>query len=201
MSLSLRAYPAQLIETHVFAGGSWVVLRPVRPEDEPMIAALLAGLSTDSRYQRHFAFGTGPDLALLARMRGADYTQILGLVAVTVENGLETIIGLAEYAALGDNAEFAMVVADHWQRRGLGARMLDALIRCAESAGIAELYGHTMATNRGMAGLARRLGFSISRGDDASVLRLSLQLPHDDERVAATHFAGLGPSSFSGATA
>lgn len=192
MSLPLRAYPAQFIASHALDGGAWAVLRPVRAEDRPMIAALLTGLSPVSRYQRHFSHGVAADLALIERLAGADYEHVLGLLAVTVEDGVETAVGLAEYAATGDEAEFALLIADRWQRRGLGSRLLAALADCAAAAGVREISGYALAVNTGVQKLALRQGFRIERTADATVLRLVRSL--DADARASVMTAGHWPA-------
>jgi acetyltransferase len=91
----------------------------------------------------------------------------------------ETIIGVARYAidSSGEACEFAIVIADAWQRRGIGKRMLVKLIDVARKRGLKRMYGDTLATNEGMLRLLRRLGFSLQRHpEDATLTRAVLAL-------------------------
>lgn len=100
------------------------------------------------------------------------------LVAFAREAGATRIVGLAQSASDDDGGcEFALVIADDWQGRGLGAWMLKALIDKADAAGIAQIRGEVLRENRAMLGLARRLGFSGSPSPlDANALRITREL-------------------------
>jgi acetyltransferase len=133
----------------------------------------------------------------LRRMVEIDYRREMALVATTELDGEERILAVARYvrdaadgAALdgGDDglvpaAEFAIVVTDAWQRRGIGELILQRLRQVAVDAGVRHLAGLTLATNRPMISLARRLGFEISHEhDDWTVKRVTWRVP--DESVA-----------------
>ncbi|MBA3477067.1 MAG: GNAT family N-acetyltransferase [Lautropia sp.] len=107
----------------------------------------------------------------------------MALVAVTGVGTDERELGIARYVRadaggasqgpLAKGAEFAIVVADAWQRRGIGDLLLQCLRNAAIIAGVTELGGITLATNSGMIRLARRLGFEISpEPDDWTVRRI-----------------------------
>ena len=88
-------------------------------------------------------------------------------------------MGVARYVKDADRAgaEFALVVADAWQRRGVGTLLLETLLQHARAAGIERLHGITLATNQGMQDLARKFGF-VQTGDaqDATVRLLERAL-------------------------
>jgi acetyltransferase len=77
----------------------------------------------------------------------------------------------------GESCEFALVVADEWQRRGLGRRMMTLLIEVARARGLQEMIGHVLAENRGMLGLSESLGFvTMPSSEGPEMRRVSLAL-------------------------
>jgi acetyltransferase len=101
----------------------------------------------------------------------------MALAATAMLDG-ETLIGVARYVLERNNesAEFAIVVADSWHGRGIGSRLLAKLIDVARRRGLKRLYGDILATNRPMLELARKLGFTLGRHEDATLTRASLDL-------------------------
>lgn len=77
----------------------------------------------------------------------------------------------------GESCEFAIVIADEWQRKGLGRRMMSALVDVARSRGLREMMGHILAHNHGMLALCAKLGFSIAdSSEDRGIKRVALAL-------------------------
>jgi acetyltransferase len=107
-----------------------------------------------------------------------DYSRDMALAATTMLGGGETLIGVARYVRDRDNqaAEFALVVADSWQGRGIGRRLLAKLIEAARRRGVQRLYGDILAINRPMLELARKLGFELGRHEDPTITRAVLDL-------------------------
>ena len=106
-----------------------------------------------------------------------DFSRDMALAATAMLDG-ETLLGVARYVRDrdGDDAEFALVIADAWQGRGIGRRLLAKLIDAARGRGVRRLYGDILATNRPRLELARKLGFELGRHDDATITRASLDL-------------------------
>jgi GNAT superfamily N-acetyltransferase len=186
-------YPQHLAAEHRLADGFGLRIRPISPLDRRRHWRFLCSLSLQTRYQRLLsARGLLP--GELQRMVEIDYLREMALVAVADFDGEERELGVARYvredaddpgAALATAAEFAIVVADAWQRRGIGALLLHRLRQVAEDAGIRQLAGLTLATNTRMIKLARRMGFEISREpDDWTVKRLTWRQPLDDNGMA-----------------
>jgi len=171
-------YPAHLVASRRLPEGSSIVIRPIRPEDEAIEWAFIRGLSQDSAYNRLLSARklTPEEIRQLTRI---DYEREMAFIAVAVDAGIERVLGDARYVrdADGRGAEFAIVVADAWQRRGAGTLLLNALLAHARAAGIERLHGITLATNEVMHGLARKLGF-VRKLDpqDASVRQLEKAL-------------------------
>jgi len=106
-----------------------------------------------------------------------DYSRDMALAATAMLEG-ETLIGVARYVLDKNNesAEFAIVVADSWQGRGIGNRLLAKLIDVARRRAVERLSGDILAINRPMLGLVRKLGFTLERNEDPTLTRASLEL-------------------------
>jgi acetyltransferase len=102
----------------------------------------------------------------------------MALAATTMLGGKETLIGVARYVLDRNNhsAEFAIVVADAWQGRGIGKRLLAELVDVARRRGLKQLYGDILGTNRPMLELVRKLDFKLSRHADPVLTRATLEL-------------------------
>jgi len=154
-----QRYPAHLVASRRLADGTAIVLRPIQPEDDAIERAFIGGLSSDTRYNRLLGARklTPEEIRRLTRI---DYAQEMAFVAVTGQGAQVRLLGVARYVRdAGAAAEFAVVVADAWQRKGIGTVLLNALRRHAHAAGIVRLHGITLATNQAMQQLARKLGF------------------------------------------
>jgi acetyltransferase len=164
-------------------GGAWI--RPVRPADAKALQDFVRRLSDHSRYLRFFRPLRALPPGLLQRLIEADGATAQVLVAVSGEAIGARIVGLAQTALEDDHSgEFALVVADDWQGRGLGRRLLEALLGAAQAAGAERIWGDVMIENRAMLGLARSLGFSVSRSPlDATARRVRRTLEGSLRRV------------------
>lgn len=171
--------PDELTESFQPVIGAAVTLRPLRPEDVDIETAFVEGLSAESRASRLLGGAIKVTLEYIQRLTQVDYARDMALAASVMLEGHETLIGVARYARDrdGGSCEFALVVADAWQRRGIGARLLQKLVAVARARGVTSLYGDTRATNRPMLELARKLGFKPGRHPDESHLtRVTLAL-------------------------
>jgi acetyltransferase len=110
---------------------------------------------------------------MLARFTQIDYDREMAFVAVREEGGGETEIAVARYVTNpdGETCEFAIAVADSWQCKGLGRRMLELLVEVARARGLKAMVGHVLAANQPMLALCGKLGFSISNHPEDMVLK------------------------------
>jgi acetyltransferase len=99
----------------------------------------------------------------------------MAIAATTMLDG-ETLIGVARYVRDQDAAEFAIVVADAWQGRGIGTRLLTKLMDVARRRGLKHLYGDILGMNRPMLELMRKLGFRLERHEDPTLTRAWFKL-------------------------
>jgi acetyltransferase len=116
---------------------------------------------------------------MLARFTQIDYDREMAFVATLDQDGAEREVGVVRYVTNpdGESCEFALVVADEWQHRGLGRRMMTLLIDVARTRGLREMNGHVLADNRSMLTLCQSLGFeSTESSEGPQVRRVSLAL-------------------------
>jgi len=145
------------------ARGAKVTIRAIAADDGPELDAFVRRLSARSRYLRFFSAISGLAPAQLERFLHLDPRRGLALVAESDAHGGCIIVAEAR-CVLEDgtgSAEFAIAVADEFQRQGLGTELLRALESYASAAGVRRLFGEIKADNAGMLTFVRRLGFRI----------------------------------------
>ena len=171
-------YPSHLIETIRLHDGARLTIRPIRSSDYRLELDFIRGLSARSAYQRLLS-PRKLRADEVMRLVNIDYTRELALIAITNVDGEERQVGVARYVpeADGTSCDFAIVIADAWQGRGLGERLLRALLRAAARGGVPLLTGLTLSANEPMRALARKVGFALTRDPhDATVVQLRLPL-------------------------
>jgi len=157
--------------------GSTVVVRPIRPDDASLLQVFVRGLSARSRRFRFFVALTELSAAQLNRFVNVDPARGLALIALRRRQEGTAIVAEARYALTrdDDNAEFAIAVADDFQRRSLGRQLAKRLLAALWRRGVRRLFGEINSDNRAMLGLAMQLGFRL-RGslEDESVIIASM---------------------------
>lgn len=174
-----------LVESFQPVIGQSVTLRPLQPGDAEIERRFVTGLSERTRYNRLLGGARKITDEYIRSLIEVDQRRDTALAAVTMLDRAELIIGVARYVVDADGraCEFALVIADAWQGRGVGRRMLEKLVAVARARGLAEIYGDVLSTNRPMLELARRLGFAVKRHpDDATLTRVRLGLRAPDAR-------------------
>ncbi|MGH8721054.1 MAG: GNAT family N-acetyltransferase, partial [Burkholderiales bacterium] len=177
--MAIHPYPSHLVTPWQPAAGPEVTLRPIRPEDAEIEQAFVKRLSAETRYFRFMDTLRELTPQMLVRFTQIDYDREMAFVATTREDGREAEIGVARYVANPDgrSCEFALVIADNWQRRGLGRRMMEQLIGVARARGLRSMVGHVLTENRGMLLLCQKLGFGVGdSGEGPMVKRVTLAL-------------------------
>jgi len=174
------AYPADTVEVRSLANGRPVILRPIGQADRDLLQDFVRRLSPASRGLRFQSGLNELDPGLLANLTAVDHCERVAFAAVVYEQGREVMIGEARYAPTGDDedaSEFAVAVADSWQHMGLGATLMDKLLRHARTCGIERIHGDVLQRNAGMLKLARRLGFVLrAHPDGARLARVTMDL-------------------------
>jgi len=175
--LAISPYPKELEATERLRDGAVVRLRPIRPEDEPLLRDLASRMSPQDLRLRFFTAMKGLTHQLAARLTQIDYDREMALIALAAD--ADQALGVSRFAADPDNrrAEYAVEVRSDWKGRGLGYLLMMRLIEVARRRRIGELVGEVLRENAAMLQMCRALGFTI-RADakDPSLMRVSKPL-------------------------
>jgi acetyltransferase len=179
---AIRPYPAQYVSPWTAKSGLQILLRPIRPEDEPAMIKFHETLSERSVYQRYFhmeKLSTRIAHERLTRNCFIDYDREMALVA-DWENpdGQHEIIGVGRLIQLRNsgNSELAIIVADKFQSIGIGSELMGRLIQVARDEKLNRITVTILTDNTGMRGVATRYGFKAQQGTDADIVRAVLNL-------------------------
>lgn len=176
----IHHYPAALIDMRTLPDGRRLTLRPVLPQDEPLLAGLVARLSAAGRRNRfHGAVNLGA--AQLQRMSRIDYKRELAFVITACQGAAECVVADARYCIDADaqGAEFALMVDERWQRLGLGCWAMQALRDAAQAAGLTWLHGEVLSDNAPMRALMQRCGLCCTADpEDDRLVQVQLRLGH-----------------------
>jgi RimJ/RimL family protein N-acetyltransferase len=176
--LAIRPYPTEYVWPLTLPDGRTVSLRPIRPEDEPLMVAFHRTLSDRSVRLRYFAplkLGQRVAHERLVRVCFGDYDRDLALVAD--HRGAE-ILGIGRLSKLPGRteAEFAVLVHDACQRTGLGTELLRRLLDVARAEGLRRVTAEILPENFGMQRVCEKLGFRLERDLEESRVRAALDL-------------------------
>ncbi len=142
-----------------------VLLRPIQPEDEPLVEKMFGYISKESLYFRFFGYVPHVTHDFLTRFTNIDYDREIAIIAEVEENEARKMIGVVRIITdgWGESAEYAILIADPWQKHGLGSIMTDFILEVAKDKGISKIYASVLATNKGMLRLFEKKGFRIKR--------------------------------------
>ena len=174
--LIISPYPTRYIQHWKCLDGRNVVLRPIRPEDEPLEQELLANLSVESSRFRFFHIIKDITHDMLSRFCNIDYDREIAIIAEYTADGRRRNVGVGRLIVQSDQTgEFAVLVADDFQTNGLGTKLCDMLIGIGREKGLKNIYAIVLNENLRMIGLGRKLGFTINRlSNEESKLILEL---------------------------
>jgi acetyltransferase len=175
--LAIRPYPDQYVRTVELIDGTSIVLRPIKPEDEPRWLDMLYGCSRTTLYQRfQYAFKRTHEMA--SRFCFIDYDREMAIIAELKEQGVVKIVGVGRLAAdlNHETAEYAVLVTDRWQGRGLGSRITDYCLEIAKGWDLRRLTAITTPDNSRALGLVRSRGFHIVEGPEDGVVTVQKRL-------------------------
>ncbi|MDO9282999.1 MAG: bifunctional acetate--CoA ligase family protein/GNAT family N-acetyltransferase [Methylotenera sp.] len=166
--MAIYPYPTHLVTNWQLADGTEVVIRPIRPEDAVLTQEFVHNLSEASRYARFMNSVQELSESMLVRFTQIDYSREMALLAVTDVQDKEVELGVARFAINPDaeSCEFALVVADSMHGKGLGNKLMIALMDAARSKGLKSMEGEVLKDNASMLKLMARLGFSIEKSTE-----------------------------------
>jgi acetyltransferase len=161
--LIIAPYPNQYESDWLLEDGTPVLLRPMKPEDESLVAEFLSMCSEETIYFRYFRLIKKWTHEMLIRFTQNDYDRDIGLMAVGRPPSTEVMLGVGRLAMATDRStgEFAVIVADPWQGKGLGEKLIEQVIEIARDNGVKTLWGEVLAENLPMLGLVKKIGFTI----------------------------------------
>lgn len=177
--MAIHPYPTHLITHWQLTDGTDLTIRPIRPEDAEMEQDFVRGLSAESKYFRFMDTLQELSQTMLVRFTQIDYDRELALIAVLQQDSREKELGVCRYIASADgqSCEFALVVADEWQNKGIGNKLMNCLFDAARAKGIGVMEGEVLEANHAMLELVRRLGFEITvSAEDVSIMQIVKQL-------------------------
>jgi acetyltransferase len=188
--LSISPYPEHLSENvSLRRSGRKAILRAIRGEDEPAHLEFFNSLSPESIRLRYFYSRGVPSHAELANWTQIDYDREMAFIVSAPKlsgAGFETL-GVVRAVTDADNirSEFSIVIRDDMQGEGLGVMLMQKTIDYCTSRGTLQLVGSTMPSNKGMQGLARKLGFKISYNMEEDVVDMKMMLnePTEDWQI------------------
>jgi acetyltransferase len=184
--LAIRPYPVQYVSHWRAKDGSEVVMRPIRPEDEPLLVDFHNTLSERSVYLRYFQVQPLANRTAhqrLLRICFADYDRDLPLVVERTRDGGRELLAVGRLSRLHGtrDAEFAVLVSDRHQRLGIGTELLTRLIRIGRQEGIERITAAVLPENREMQTVLGRLGFSLTRDRDDNLVFAALDVARAGE--------------------
>jgi acetyltransferase len=178
---AIRPYPVQYVTPWRTKDGTEVTIRPIRPEDEPLLVKFHPGLSERSVRLRYFApmkLGRRVAHERMIRVCFSDYDREVPLVAEHRGPQGSEIAAVARLSKLpgGDEGEFAMLVSDQWQNRGLGTQLLRTLLGVARDENLRRVGADVLSENREMQRVCEKLGFTIVRELGEPTVRAEIDL-------------------------
>ena len=170
---AIRPYPTQYVETFKSKDGAEITLRPIRPEDEPLLIQFHKELSHETVRQRYLKMMHYDELVAhnrLSRVCFNDYDREIALVAETHHE----ILGVGRLSKISGKALFALIVKDKWQNQGIGRKILEKIITVARAEEIEQLEAQMLTENVQMQKICRDFGFSLQKQDHRILAVLKL---------------------------
>ena len=171
-------YPAELETRITTADNENVLVRPIKPDDEPMIKDMFYSFSEKTVYLRYHGSLKSMPHNRLQVFCNVDYDTEMALVAVIGAAGREEVVGVGRYMtdATKTSAELAFVVRDDFQRKGLGSYLFHRLIEIARDSGIRKFAADVLTENSGMLKIFHRSGLNVETSNDQGVVRVEMSL-------------------------
>ena len=180
---AIRPYPSQYVSAYRMKDGTPVTIRPIRPEDEPLMVRFHTTLSKRSVYLRYFcslSLSTRVEHERLVRICFGNYDRGIALVAdrKNPETGENEILGVGRLSGMHDRTEgeAAVLVTDEWQGRGLGTQLLSQVVRVGREEKYSRLTAEILRDNLATQTIFKKVGFQLRALEDPSSVSATLQL-------------------------
>ncbi|MBN2543143.1 GNAT family N-acetyltransferase [bacterium] len=176
--LALRPYPEEYVHTAELPDGTEVTLRPIKPEDEPMWFELLGSCSKESLYARFRYFFHWKTHEVASRYCFIDYDREVAIVAELNEVGERKLLGVGRMIADPDhdNVEYAILISDKYQNKGLGSIITNYCMEIAREWGLKRIVAQTTSDNKRMVAVFKKLGFDVVIDKKSSLVEVSKEL-------------------------
>jgi acetyltransferase len=178
---AIRPYPRQYVRPWTLRDGSPVTIRPIRPEDEPLLVAFHRTLSEQSVYLRYFHLMTLSSRTTherLTRICFTDYDREMALVVDRrdPDDGSHSVLAVGRLSRVHGEAaaEFSMLVSDPWQHQGLGTGLLGLLLQIGRDEGLERVTAEILHENRAMQRVCSKLGFTLTPRADVVAAEIRL---------------------------
>ena len=180
---AIRPYPFKYVTPWTMKDGNEVTIRPIRPEDEPLMIKFHETLSDRSVYLRYFcslSLSRRVEHERLLRICFGDYDREMALVAERTDSGTgeRKILAVGRLSKLhaGNEAEVAVLVSDHFQKLGLGNELLGRVVRIARDENLGRVSAEMLTDNVAMQVITKRLGFKVRASEDLTSVRAFLDV-------------------------
>ncbi len=181
--LAIRPYPIQYVSQWTMSNGTAVTIRPIRPEDEPLMVKFHQTLSEQSVYFRYFhliKLQSRVAHERLTRICFIDYDREIALVVEyqNPETQTREILAVGRLSKIhGTNAaEFAIVVCDRFQSQGIGTELLRRLLKVSQDEQLTRITADILSDNYAMQKICENLGFQIERTDYPTVVQAQIEI-------------------------
>ena len=185
--LAIRPYPKEYVTERTMKDGTPVTLRPIKPEDEPMWHELLKACSTQSIWSRFSYLFKQTTHEMASRFCFIDYDRELGMVAEVEEDGQRKLVAVGHLVADMDHdtAEYAVLVVDRWQGRGLGGMLTDYCMEVAKKWNVKKVVGEIAKENTRMLATFRNRGFELDGQSAQDVVVASKLIDQKEDGAVA----------------
>lgn len=174
--LAIRPYPNEWEQSVEYGDGERALVRPVRPEDEALLAEFFKHVTDSDLRLRFFNVVRDPGHAFFARLTQLDYSRAMAFAALDAQNRLLGVVRLHADANY-ETGEYAILVRSDLKGKGLGWKLMELIIRYARADGLKLIEGQVLSENTTMLAMCERLGFGISNSaeePDIKIVRLPL---------------------------
>lgn len=176
--LAIRPYPEEYVAERTLKDGTNVILRPIKPEDEPMWHELLAGCSRETIRFRFSSLIKQSTHEMATRYCFIDYDREIAIVAEIEEEGQRKLAGVGRLVADSNHeaAEYAVLIGDHWHSHGLGGVLTDYSVEVAKRWGAKRIVAEVSKDNARMLATFRNRGFTLNDEQEEDVVMVSKEL-------------------------
>ncbi|MHA1269369.1 MAG: GNAT family N-acetyltransferase [Candidatus Helarchaeota archaeon] len=171
-------YPKEFEKYVKLKDGTHVFIRPIKPSDRDLWVEFYLSLSKLSKYYRFFSSRPTPNEKMIKKYTQIDYANNMALVAIIEQDGKEKMIGVVRYVIVPDteSAELAVVVGDEWQGKGLGTKLLMAMLDIIIKRRIKKIVGDVFLENDKMMRLMKESGFKLISINEAGIRHFEIDL-------------------------